>query len=84
MAMANVRLKSGMNEEFGAELLYSILVSANDCQKSMERNQGLKAHNTRCAQTFKWRNFGSSRKPRLNSFISSLLVYFLAMSSKRH
>lgn len=36
--MANMRLRSGMNEELGAGLLYSTLVSASDCQQFMEGN----------------------------------------------
>lgn len=37
--MASVRLKSGMNEELGAELLYSVLASASNCQEFIEGNK---------------------------------------------
>lgn len=34
--MASVGLKSGMNEELGAGLLYSTLASASKCQDSLK------------------------------------------------
>lgn len=37
--MASVRLKSGMNEELGAGLLYSTLASASNCQEFIEGNK---------------------------------------------
>lgn len=37
--MASVRLKSGMNEELGAGLLYSTLASASNCQEFIEETK---------------------------------------------